>query len=69
MQTLDNWSTIGDSWLYEDLALLRGDSGWHSLVARDNLHIEGRAMPDDPNHLFRWRLAVKRPLMSCLRAS
>ena len=46
------------SWSGTDLELLRDAAGFRTLVTRDDLQIGCRAMPDDPNLLFRWRLSV-----------
>jgi hypothetical protein len=56
METFENWSQHVDAWLEGDHALMTGDAGWRSVVARDDLQIASRPMPDDPNLLFRWRL-------------
>lgn len=47
-----------DAWTARDLELLTSDEGWRRVVARDDLAIWSRREPDDPNHLFRWRLPV-----------
>jgi hypothetical protein len=53
-------SSLSDraTWLSVDLALLEDASGFAPTVARDDLQVGKRPMPDDPNHLFRWRLPV-----------
>lgn len=47
-----------EAWLTRDLALLNDANGFRPMVDRDDLQIGSRAMPDDPNLLFRWRLPV-----------
>lgn len=56
MEATQDWSKHAEEWLARDLALLSDSSGFRSLVARPNLQVGSRPMPDDPNHLFRWRL-------------
>ena len=53
-------ANLGDapSWLDGDLELMHDAAGFRTRVDRDDLQIGSRAMPDDPNLLFRWRLPV-----------
>ena len=50
------WSQHSEEWLVRDHALLTDPSGFDAIVEREDLQVWRRPMPDDPNHLFRWRL-------------
>lgn len=55
---MDGWEARADGWLDADLALLEGDAGWRPRRAPDGIGLWSRPTPDDPNHLFRWRLPL-----------
>lgn len=44
------------AWLDVDLPLLRDPASFREVRSGSDLQIGSRAMPDDPNLLFRWRL-------------
>jgi hypothetical protein len=58
MESSKDWASRVDEWLARDHALMTDDSGWSAVLERDDLQIWRRALPDDPNHLFRWRLPI-----------
>jgi hypothetical protein len=58
MESTRDWKTRSAAWLDRDHALLTDDAGWSPVVQRDDLQLWRRRMPDDRNHLFRWRLPV-----------
>ena len=58
MESMNDWSARAEAWLTRDHALMTSDDGWKALSAPSGIELWRRPMPDDPNHLFRWRLAV-----------
>jgi len=58
MNDPESWAKHAEEWLDRDLALMTDDAGWQPVVSRPGLAIWSRAMPDDDNRLFRWRLAA-----------
>ena len=52
-----HWAEDAERWLADDLALLTRDEGW-TPVRTD---VWRRAMPQDPNAMFRWRLDLAAP--------
>lgn len=58
MEASRHWSQRASEWLERDHRLLTEPDGWRVLIDREDLQVWSRPMPDDPNHLFRWRLPV-----------
>lgn len=58
MEALNEWAARAEEWLQRDLALMTDDDGWRPISAPDGIGLWRRAMPDDANDLFRWRLPV-----------
>ncbi len=58
MESFNTWQERQDAWLAQDLALLHDAPGFRPMVTRADLQLGRRSMPDDPNHLFRWRLPL-----------
>lgn len=58
MEAFCNWSRRAPTWLERDHELLIESTGWKIVIDRPDLSIGCRAMPDDDNLLFRWRLPV-----------
>lgn len=58
MESSATWAEHAEEWLARDLALLTEQAGWRAVKATEGIEIWSRSMPDDPNDLFRWRLAT-----------
>lgn len=58
MESTRDWSARSAAWLAQDRELLTGTDGWKALAGRGEIELWSRPMPDDDNHLFRWRLPV-----------
>jgi hypothetical protein len=56
MHAIQDWSKNVEQWLAQDHALLTDAAAFRSRIDRPDLQVGSRSMPDDPNHLFRWRL-------------
>jgi hypothetical protein len=50
------WMAQSQDWLTTDHHLLTAPDGWSPRAPRGAFAIQRRAVPDDPNHLFRWRI-------------
>ncbi len=58
MEPTHDWLARSAAWLAQDRELLTAVEGWKSLASRGDIGLWSRPMPDDANHLFRWRLPV-----------
>ena len=58
VESAAEWAKNADAWVQQDLALLTEADGWRAIKAAKPVELWSRPMPDDPNHLFRWRLPV-----------
>ena len=68
MEAAAEWAGHAEGWLRRDLELLTKDEGWRALRVAAPVSLWSRAMPDDPNDLFRWRLpAVDAPAEAVFR--
>lgn len=56
MERRSDWAERAAAWLELDHQLMTNDDGWRPVVQRDDVQLWRRRMPDDRNHLYRWRL-------------
>lgn len=57
MESTTDWKSRAQGWLDGDFRLLTHDEGWAPCRAPEGIELWRRKTTDDPNELYRWRLA------------